>query len=99
MSLKERAIKGAFVVATLSMMAAGCGGEPEFAPQPGPPDGGADAAPPPPPPATVATTPPPAQPGPCASEQSIAMTTMFKGRAGSEAPGMKEEGSAICGVV
>jgi hypothetical protein len=100
MSLKERAMTAFVVAATLSAMTAGCGGEPEFAPQPGPPDGGVDAAPPPPPPdPVVVTQPTPAQPGPCSSEQSLAMTTMFKGRAGTEAPGMKEEGGAICNIV
>jgi hypothetical protein len=87
------------LAAALAAVVAGCGGEPEFAPQPGPPDGGVDAAPPPAPTPTQEVAAPPAQPGPCDSVQSLAMTTMFQGRAGSEAPGMQPEGAAICGVV
>jgi hypothetical protein len=99
MSVRERAMTAVVLgVAALSAMAVGCGGEPEFAPQPGPPDGGVDAAPPPPPVQTVAE-PTPTAPAQCDSVQSLAMTTTFQGRAGSEAPGMQPEGAAICGIV
>lgn len=78
---------------------AGCGGEPEFAPQPGPSDAGADAAPAPTPTETAPPPPPPPQTGPCDQVQTMALTTMFQGRAPQEAPGMQPEGSPICGVV
>lgn len=98
MSLKERAITAVMMAATLSLMAAGCGSEPEFAPQPGPPDAGPPPPPPPPPTQTVAT-PAPAQPVPCSSEESVSMSTMFKGRAPTEAPKMNPEGQMLCQVV
>lgn len=101
MSFREKATTVFMVAAALSAMAAGCGGEPEFAPQPGPPDGGVDAAPPPPPvvqPTQTVAAPPP-QTGACSSADTLSMTTMFKGRAAVEAPGMQPEGSAICEVV
>jgi hypothetical protein len=98
MSLRDRATTSFVLASALAAVAAGCGGEPEFAPQPGPPDGGVDAAPPPAPTPSVVAPPPPTS-GPCDSVQSLALTTMFQGRAASEAPGMQPEGAVICGNV
>lgn len=61
-----------------------------------PPDAGA-------PPAPTASTPPPvatAAPaaGPCDPVQTLAMTTMFQGRAAAEAPGMQPDGAPVCGL-
>lgn len=85
------------------LCAAGCGGEPEFAPQPTPPDGGADAAPPPPPPVVAAdASAPDAGPTtaqPCDGTMTLAITSMFEGRRKAEAPGMEPDGSSLCGVV
>lgn len=96
MSIHQRAT--AVLALTCAALVTGCGSEPEVPPQAGPPDAGLDAAPPPPPPADAAPPPPP-QAGPCTAEQTLALTTMFKGRAPAEAPGMQDEGSAVCGTV
>jgi hypothetical protein len=96
MSISTKALGISVTAVSLGLLLAGCGGEPEFAPQPGP-DAGPDAAPPPPPPTAVA--PPPPQTGPCDQVQTMALTTMFQGRAPQEAPGMQPEGGPICGIV
>lgn len=81
--------------------ALGCGGQQEFANDMPPPDAG---TPPPPPTAPVvpedAGAPPP-QPTTvaCDGVQSLAMTTMFQGRATGEAPRMQPEGGPVCSVV
>lgn len=99
MSIHTRALGYGVLAVSLGLLTAGCGSEPEFAPQPGP-DGGADAAPPPPPPTQSVAAPPPAPTaGPCDQVQTMALTTMFQGRAPTEAPGMQPEGGPICGVV
>lgn len=99
MSVGQKTLSCAALAAALSLVAAGCGGEPEFAPQPGP----SDAGPPPPPPPTTSEAPPPPPPppqvGPCESKETLAMSTAFQGRAAAEAPGMKPEGSMLCGIV
>src|SRR5688572_11583332 len=66
----------------------GCGGsQQEFADQPPQLDAGVvDAAPPPPPPDAA---PPAPQAGPCDPVQTLAMTTIFQGRAPGEAPNMQ----------
>ncbi|MGK4002482.1 hypothetical protein WMF31_07660 [Sorangium sp. So ce1036] len=84
--------------------ALGCGGgkEPEFADDT-PPDAGT-----PPPPQPTASVPPPdaglppatvPTAAPCDGVQSLAMTTMFQGRAPGEAPRMQPEGTPVCNVV
>lgn len=102
MSLTQRAFRCAVLAATAAAIASvGCGGEPEVAPQPSPSNTGADAAP------TSAnlaqpagsSAPEAAKPGPCDDVQTLALTTMFKSRAPSEAPGMQAEGGLICGTV
>lgn len=104
MSLTQRAFRGAVLAATAAALASvGCGGEPEVAPQPSPSAAGANAAP------TSsqanlaqpAGSPAPeaAKPGPCDDVQTLALTTMFKSRAPSEAPGMQPEGGLVCGTV
>jgi hypothetical protein len=91
----------AALVAVTAAIAAGCGSAQEEvatgdsvpdAGLPPPADAGTDAAttPPPPAPPTVAT---------CDAVQSLAMTTMFQGRAATEAPRMQPEGGPVCGVV
>ena len=90
--------KGA-LIAVAGLIAVGCGGsQQEFAPEPVPTT---TATPPPPPPttATVAEPTPPPAPAVCDAVQSLAMTTMFQGRATAEAPRMNAEGAPICGVV
>jgi hypothetical protein len=77
----------------------GCGGQPEVAPQPPPPDAGAFTPPPPPPGPDAGAPVVPATSTPCDPVQSLAMTTMFQGRAAGEAPGMQPEGPAACSVV
>ncbi len=103
MSLTERAFRSAVLTAiAAALVAAGCGGEPEVAPQPSPTDAGADAAPSPqatPTPAAGFSALAAAKPGPCDDVQTLALTTMFKSRAPSEAPGMQAEGGPVCGVV
>ncbi|WP_437965586.1 hypothetical protein WMF04_39025 [Sorangium sp. So ce260] len=95
---------GSAVLLALSAAALGCGGgskESEFADDP--PDAGAL-----PPPQPTASAPPPdaglpsvAVPtaSPCDGVQSLAMTTMFQGRASGEAPKMQPEGPPVCNVV
>jgi hypothetical protein len=79
----------------LGVAAAGCGSEPQFAETPPPPD----AAPPPPPPPPVADAAPVATtPTPCDPVQLTAMTTMFQGRAPTEAVKMDQVGGIVCGV-
>jgi hypothetical protein len=86
-----------WMVAAVTM---GCGGEPEFAPQPGPPDGGVDAAPPPPlPDASAPDAAGPTTAQPCDAVMAGALSSMFEGRRKAEAPGMDLEGSPVCGVV
>lgn len=82
------------VAAAISLIAAGCGSEPKFAPEPT-----FDAGLPPPPPPVVDAGLPPAATGPCDPVQSLAMTTTLQGRATAEAPGMKPDGAPLCGVV
>jgi hypothetical protein len=67
--------------------------------------GGCGSSPPPPHPVPapmptpVATTPPlPAVPPPCDQAQYLAASTSMQARAAAEAPGMKPEGTPICGV-
>lgn len=91
--------KGALITVA-ALIAAGCGGSQEFAEDTVPT---ASAQPPAPPPTATATTTatvatPPAATV-CDAVQSLAMTTMFQGRAGTEAPKMNAEGAPICGVV
>lgn len=101
MSVGQKTLGCAALAAALSLVVSGCGSEPEFAPQPGPPDGGADAAPPPPPPTTSTPPPPPPPPqaGPCESKETLAVSTAFQGRAATEAPGMKPDGQLVCAIV
>jgi len=74
---------------------AGCNEKPADPPPQPMMDAGTDAAPvvtaPPTPPAPVA--------GPCDAVQLAAMTTMFQGRAATEAPGMQPEGAPTCNVL
>lgn len=93
------------VVPAACALVAGCGGrEPEVAQTPYP-DGGfvydAGAFPPPPPAGPDAGAPPPAvaQPTPCDSVQTLALTTMLNQRQKAEAPGMQPEGPPVCGIV
>lgn len=80
----------------LGVSAAGCGSEPQFAETPPP-----DAAPPPPPPPEPQPEagPPPVTSAPCDPVQLTAMTTMFQGRAPTEAAKMEPVGGITCGVV
>ncbi|AUX46358.1 hypothetical protein SOCE26_078640 [Sorangium cellulosum] len=94
---------GSAMLLALAAAALGCGGgkEPEFADDPP-----ADAGPPPQP---ITSVPPPQDAGvptpavpttaACDGVQSLAMTTMFQGRAPGEAPRMQMEGAPVCGVV
>ncbi len=81
--------------------AAACGGsQQEFANDPAATASSTPPPPPPPPPADAGTDAAPAAAmTPCDAVQSLAMTTMFQGRAATEAPKMQLEGSALCGVV
>lgn len=89
---------GAGLLVVLAAAAvAGCGSKPEFATNDQLPV--ASAAPPPAPAPSTAAPPPPPAPAPCDAVQSLAMTTMFQGRAATEAPRMQPEGTAICMVV
>ncbi|MCC6552155.1 MAG: hypothetical protein IT372_03915 [Polyangiaceae bacterium] len=92
-----RTLGAALLVVATAVSVAGCGSKPEFAETPVPPDAG-----PPPPPATT-SAPPPAPPPPtstqCDAVQTLAMTTAFQGRAGTEAPKMQPEGTQVCSVV
>jgi hypothetical protein len=63
------------------------------------PDAPAPASGPPPLPPVVDAGPPPASFAPCDAVQSSAMTAALQARAAGEAPGMKPEGAALCGVV
>ncbi len=81
-------------VAALSMITAGCGADPKFAPEPV-----ASASAPPPPPPVASAAPPAAAIGPCDPVQTLALTTTLQGRATTEAPQMKPEGAPVCGVV
>lgn len=98
MSNSMRFLGAAALVAAAGSVALGCGGQPEFAEQPAPPDAGVDAAPPPPPP-VVDAGPPPVAVGPCDPVITLAMTTTFAGRQVGEAPGMQLEGGLSCGTV
>lgn len=95
-----RSLGTAWLVAAAAMATVGCGAKPEFATNEVPPDAG---LPPPPPAASIppqdTSPPPPVAPTPCDGVQSLAMTTMFQGRATSEAPRMQAEGGPICSVV
>ncbi|WP_437740847.1 hypothetical protein WME73_35695 [Sorangium sp. So ce302] len=95
---------GSAVLLALSVAALGCGGsskESEFA------DDAPDAGTPPPPQPTASVPPPDAglppvavpTVAPCDGVQSLAMTTMFQGRAAGEAPKMQPEGAPVCSVV
>jgi hypothetical protein len=90
-------------VAAAVLLASACGGEPEFAPQPGPPDAGQDAAPPPPPELPDAgagdAAPAAVTAAPCDGTMTLAVTSMFEGRRKAEAPGMEPEGTLLCGTV
>ena len=101
MAISNRCL-GFAAMLVVAAVTTGCGGEPEFAPQPTPPDGGADAAPPPAP-LPDASAPDaaagPATSQPCDATMSLALSSMFEGRRKAEAPGMEVEGSPICGVV
>lgn len=88
-----------FLVAMSAAVTAGCGGEAEFAEQPVPDAGPAPAPTPTPTPPPQDAGPPPATTGPCDPVQMTAFTTMFQGRAPSEAPNMTAEGAMVCGVV
>jgi hypothetical protein len=92
-----RTLGAALLVVIAAGAGVGCGSKPEFATaDPG------DAGAPPPPPPPVDAGPPPAPPPaatPCDAGQSLSMTTMFQGRAGTEAPRMQMEGTPICSVV
>ncbi|AKT42749.1 hypothetical protein [Chondromyces crocatus] len=98
---------GALLIATAALSTIGCGGsQQEFAAEDQVPQPGMTATQPPLAVATstvteTATPTPtgPAAPTPCDAVQSLSMTTMFQGRATSEAPKMQAEGSPICGVV
>jgi hypothetical protein len=85
-------------VAAAAVAVVGCGAQPEFAKNDVPPDAG---PPPPPttPPPVVDAGPPPPTVTPCDGVQSLAMTTMFQGRAPADAPRMQPEGSPVCSVV
>jgi hypothetical protein len=89
----------ALAVPLIAIALLGCGSEPEFAPQPPGPDGGADAAPPPPivdagvPEASAPTTA-----TACDGTMTLAVSSMFEGRRKTEAPGMEPEGSPICHI-
>jgi hypothetical protein len=93
---KMRRLLGTALIVVVAAAAAGCGSEPKFADEQAP-----DASAPPPAPVATDTAPPPppAAPTPCDAVQSLAMTTMFQGRAPTEAPKMQAEGSQICSVV
>src|SRR5215208_162860 len=84
-----------FVPATLMVAAVtiGCGGEPEFAPQPTPPDAGTDApsTQPPLPDASAPDASAPTTSQPCDATMSLALSSMFEGRRKTEAPGMDIE--------
>lgn len=102
MTVTGRSLGSAMLLA-LAAAALGCGGgkEPEFADDL-PPDAG--PLPPPEPTPTVppeASAPPAPVPAiaPCDGVQSLAMTTMFQGRAPGEAPRMQPEGAPVCNVV
>ena len=77
--------------------ATSCGGSQEFADEPTAP-----SATPVAPTATATQSAAPTPPAPtvanCDAVQSLAMTTMFQGRAPTEAPKMQAEGSPVCGV-
>jgi hypothetical protein len=95
MTIASRILAGAALL-TVAATAAACGSNPEFAEQPFP-DAGVDAAPPPPPPPPDAGPPAPVS-GPCDPVQTLAMTTMFQGRAPGTAPQMQPDGAATCGI-
>lgn len=98
MSNSTRFLSTAALVAAAASAVIGCGGQPEFAETPVPPDAGVvDAAPPPPPPVDAA--PPGPVAGPCDPVITLAMTTTFLGRAPGDAPGMQLEGGLSCGTV
>lgn len=79
--------------------AAACGGsQQEFANEPVT-SASTTTPPPPPPPVDAGTDAAPAAMTPCDAVQSLAMTTMFQGRAATEAPKMQLEGTPVCGVV
>jgi len=82
----------------LVVAAVSCGGEAEFAEQPVP-DAGPPPAPTPTPTPPQDAGPPPTTNGPCDPVQIQAFTTMFQGRAPTEAPNMTADGAMICGVV
>ena len=77
------AILAAFVTAC-----SGCGSSPPPQPMPAPM-----------PPPTAVAPPVPALPPPCDQAQFLATSTSMQARAAVEAPGMKPEGTPICGVV
>ena len=85
-------------VALLGASVIGCGSDPEFAPQPTPPDAGVDAAPPPPP-EDAGTDAAPVGAQPCDGTMTLAVTSMFEGRRKAEAPNMEPEGSPVCHTV
>lgn len=95
-----RSLGTAWLVALAAMATVSCGSKPEFATSEVPPDAG----PPPPPPMASAPVEdagptPPTGPVACDGVQSLAMTTMFQGRAPNDAPRMQPEGGPICSVV
>lgn len=72
----------------------GCGGD---TPPPNNPNGAGSFTPPPPPvPPPPPPPPPPVAAAPCDSVVSLGLSTMLKGRAGTEAPNMKPEGAEVC---
>lgn len=96
MSAFNRVCMAGVVLAVAGSTMFACSSEPQFAPQP---TVDAGYAPPPPPPTVVDAGPPPVASAPCDPVQSLAVTTMFQGRATAEAPNMKPEGGVVCGVV
>ncbi len=79
-------------LATAAIVAGGCGSEPEF-PETPPPTASVTAAPPP---TNTVPTPPP-QTG-CDAVQSAAFSSIFQGRAATEAARMELEGGPVCGT-
>jgi hypothetical protein len=84
-------VVGSFVVIGFAVMAIACSGNKPDAPAP--------MSGPPPLPPVVDAGPPPASFSPCDAVQSSAMTAAIQASAAAEAPGMKPEGAALCGVV
>jgi hypothetical protein len=78
--------------AAIIALSGGCGGEPEFPENPPP----TATVPTPPPPTASVPTPPP-QTG-CDAVQTAAFSSIFQGRAGTEAARMELEGGPVCGT-